>query len=356
MDGGGQATAAPQQPAATNPPAQQVTVSTSRARPAWVDSVDAVYSRARYVAAVGAASDRTLAERYALANLVAFFGQSIQADRTTIDTYQEAVRSGVVTGWASDISMQNTIRTTAAMDTLVGADVREVWHDTRNNMFFAVAVMEKAMAARIYTDMILANQNMIANLISMTPTERNSLDGFSRYQFAATVADINVSYGNLLRLIDAVPPDGLIAGEFYRSEARRITETIPIGIRVTNDRAGRIQGAFARAFSDIGFRSGGAGSRYMLEVDVVATPTDHPNQNRFVRIDVDARLTDNGITILPYNFNTREGHATLAEAENQAYSVAVRIINDGNPRARPPSPSYVNILRDYLARLVPERR
>ena len=358
MDGGSNTSSQQSGPAQNSPSTQNTVVNTSRSKPAWVDSPNSVYSRAQYVAVTGHANDRTMAERDSLAKLVGFFGQSIHAEQTSVDTYQEAVRSGVVTGWSTDSTMQNTIRISASMDTLLGAEIREVWQDSKTSIYYAVAVMEKAAAARLYTEVIKANQNMIENLVTMSSAEKNSLDGFSRYQFAAAIANINISYGNVLRQLDAAPPAGLEVGETYRREMRNIAQAIPIGVRVTNDRNGKVQGAFTKAFTDMGFgsRSGGTG-RYVLDVNVAVSEAVFPNNpNKFARWEIDARLTDNGVTILPFNASGREGRATLPEAENFAYMAAERMINTGDPRANPPVSSYANLLKDYLARLVPEKR
>jgi len=338
-------TPAPSQSAAPSP---SVSVSTG-ARPAWVDSVDSVYSRTQYASAVGVASDQAMAERNALANLVAYFGQSIQADQTITNTYREAVRNGITSDWSDNTTIDETIRTSASMDTLVGAEIRSVWYDSRN-AYYAVAVLEKSKAAVVYRDMIIVNQNMIKNLLEMNQTEKNSIEGIAHYQFAAVIADINTSYGNLLRLIEAPLPEGMVSGSQYRLEAQNITRAIPIGIRVSNDRAGRIQSAFAKSITDIGFRSGGTNSRYVLQVDAVVSPVDLPNnQNKFVRIELYAVLTDTleGSNLLTYSFNPplREGHLTLSEAENRAYTAAERKINE----------EYKDILADYLARLMPAR-
>jgi hypothetical protein len=329
--------------------AQQGTVvNTGRNKPAWVDSVDSVYSRAQYVAAVGYAAERAMAEKNALANLTAFFGQSIQADQTIVNTYHEAVRNGVTAGWTDSIAMQNTIRTSASMDTLIGAEIKEVWIDSRTNTCYAAAVMEKAKTAQLYAEMIQANQNIINNLVAMSPAEKNSLEGFSRYQFAATVADMNTSYGNLLRLIDAAVP-ALVRGDEYRLEAQNITKAIPVGVTVTNDKSGRIQGAFAKSLSDLGFRSGGNNSRYVLQVDITISPVDLPNaqNNIFARMELSANLTDTslGAVLLPYNFNNREGHRSKEEAENRLYLAAERKI----------SGEYTKLLNDYLSQLLPNR-
>jgi hypothetical protein len=325
---------------------QGTTVNTGRTKPAWVDSVDSVYNRNQYTAAVGVASDRTMSEKNALANLTGIFGQSIRADQTITNTYQEAVRSGVTTGWTDNIAMQNTITTTALMDTLLGAEVREVWSDSKNT-WYAVAVMEKAKTTQLYNEMINANQNMINNLITMNQTEKNSLEGFSRYQFAAAVADINITYGNVLQVIGSPLPQGLLKGDVYRLEAQNITKTIPVGITVKNDKSGRIQGAFAKSLSDLGFRSGGNNSRYVLDVNIVTLPVEYPNnKNKYTRIEIDAKLTEDGITLLPYNFADRDGFSTQSEADNRAYMLAEKGI----------AAAYPKVLNDYLSNLLPVRR
>jgi len=297
---------------------------------------------------VGYASGRDMAEKNAFANLTGFFGQSIYADQTIKNTYSEAVRNGATAGWTDTISMDNTIRTTASLDNLAAAEIREVWHDSRNNVYYAAAVMEKSKAALIYTDMINANQNMIKNLTAMNQTEKNTMEGFSRYQFAAAAADINITYGNVLKLIDAPVPGGLKKGDEYRLEAQNIAKTIPVGITVKNDKAGRIQGAFAKVLSEAGFRSGGNNSRYVLDVNVSVSPVDLPNNvNKFARIELGANLTDTGSksVLLPYNFTGREGHATASEAENRAYMAAERKIGE----------EYKDLLFTYLSQLLPKK-
>jgi len=235
------------------------------------------------------------------------------------------------------------------MDTLVGAEIRGVWFDSRDT-YYAVAVLEKARAAQVYTDMIKANLSLIKNLTTMSQTERNTMEGVSRYQFAAAVADINATYGNLLRMIDAPLPEGMVTSNQYRLEAQNIIRAIPIGITVKNDRSGRIQSAFAKAFTDLTFRSGGNSSRYVLQVEITVSPVDLPaNTNKFARMEMNAVLTDTveGSNLLTYSFNPplREGHLNLSEAENRVFLAAERKINE----------EYKNVLSNYLSSLLPVR-
>ena len=326
---------------------QGAALNTSKDKPAWVDSVDAVYSRQLYVAAVGYAADRAMSERNALGNLTAIFGQSIQADQRITNTYQEAVKSGKTAGWSDTVDMENTIKTSASMDTLIGAEIKEVWFDSKST-YYAVAVMEKQKTAQLYGDMIKANQAMIGNLTNMNQTEKNTIEGLGRYQFAAVAADINLTYANVLNVIGAPVPQGLKRGDEYRLEAQNIARAIPVNIAVKNDKSGRIQGAFAKSLSELGFRSGGNDSRYALNVDINISPAELPNNpNKFVRMELRADFTDTsqGAVLLPYNFNNREGHNTVAEAENRAFLAAERKINE----------EYSKLLNNYLSQFLPKK-
>ena len=313
--------------------------------PAWVNSVDSVYPRSRYAAAAGFAPNRAMAEKNALAALASFFGQSVQVNTSAVSAYRQAVVNGVTDGWIDTAEMSGVVKTQSSQDNLLGAEIREVWFDSKDT-YYAVAVMEKARSAGLYSELIQANLNIIKNLLAMTPNEKYSLEGVIRYRFAAAAADINVSCANMVRLLDFSAPDGIVSGDEYRLEARNIAKTIPVGITVTYDRQGRLFGAFAKCFTDLGFETNTGGSRYVLNVNSSVSPVDLPNNpNYFSRIEIAANLTDTNLSIvlLPYNFNAREGHLTQAEAENRAIASAQRDINE----------TFADALSEYLSRLMP---
>ena len=315
-------------------------------QPEWIGDPYTKYDRQAYVAAVGSGNSRQAAEKNALGNLVAVFGQEIQVDEKLTVSYQEAVKSGVTANWSETTANDNTISTSAGLDSLVGAEIGDVWDDGKGT-FSAAAILSKTKAFQIYREMINANQKMISNLVNIPAAQKNTLEGYSRYQFAAVVADINISYGNLLSVIGA-PVQGLARGDDYRLEANNITKAIPVAIRVQNDKSNRIQGAFAKAISDAGFQSGGSNSRYELDVDVTLQPvTIQGNANVFTRIEVTANLVDTSdrSVILPFSFNSREGHISQTEADNRAILVAEKKIGA----------DYAKMLTDHLSRLLPKK-
>jgi len=321
--------------------------------PAWVSDVYSVYNRAQYVAATGYGSSRSAAEGNALAAVTSFFGQTVQVERNAASYYKQAIVNGVMESWIDTAEMRSNINTTAVLDNLMGVEIEEVWYNSRDT-YYAVAVMEKAKTVRIYTDLIRANLNVIQNLVSMTPNERSSLDGVIRYRFAAAVADVNISYRNIVALLGGNAPAIGHNGDYYRLEAQNIIKIIPVNVPVTNDRNSRIFGAFAKCFTDLGFevsraeRGSNSNSRYVLDVNAALSPVNLPgNPGYFVRIELSANLTDtlNNIVLFPYNFNIREGHVSLSEAEVRAIAEAERNISE----------NYSTLLSEYLTSLMPKK-
>lgn len=115
-----------------------------------------------------------------------------------------------------------------------------------------------------------------------------------------------------------------------------------------NDRSGRSEGAFAKALSDTGFQIGGNNSRYTLDVNIITTAVEYPNdEKKWTLINVAANLVDSGsgAVLLPYNFPTpRAGHNTQALADNLAYKDAEDKINA----------EYAGLLSGYLNQLLPK--
>jgi hypothetical protein len=268
----------------------------------------------------------------------------------SVANYSEAVKSGAIQV-SENVSVQEAITTSAEMDSLVGAEIAEVWYDGQS-VYYAAAVMDRAKTAVLYADLIRSNERIITDLTTMTQAEKNTLNGYSRYQLAATIADTNRLYANVLTLVgnsSGINPGDMKRGDDYRIEAAGIARAIPIGVRVRGDQQDRIKNAFTRALGSAGFMSGGSNPRYTLEAVLTLTPTDLPNQqNKFVRYAVDANLTDSAggnSVILPFNVSGREGHLTIPEAENRAIREAERKITE----------EFAPALLDYLAVLLPRR-
>ena len=313
------------------------------AEPGWVSDPYKVYNRAVYIAAVGYGPTRDAAEKSALTNLTSIFGQSVSSETRTDYTYTEAVQASSSV-WSEKSDLEQAVVTSVAMDTLIGAEIKDIW-TSPDKVWYAVAAMDRAKTNMIYAELIQQNQQTIDRLIRLSAAERQSFEGFLNYYQAANLADANLVFANVRNVISpgSMAGENLKTGNDYRLEASQIARNIPITVTVENDMQNRIRGAFSSALTRAGFITGGAGGRYILKTILSLNEVNYPNSPyKFIRYVVDANLIDTttGAILFPYNINDREGHASISEAQNMAVRAAeTRINND-----------YLKALQAYLSR------
>jgi hypothetical protein len=299
--------------------------------PDWVSNPRAAYPEAQYVSAVGYGADRESAEKNALGALIAVFGQTVKGETTVTSRYSEAVQSGAIEiTEGSDVD--RAVKTSFDLDSVVGAEIKATWDDG-NKTKYALAVMERARAAMLYSNLLETNEETITKLIAIPDADKNTLDAYARYDLAAAIGDMNGRFLNVLSVVNpaaaAAKGGSVRKGDQLRLECLRIAQNIPIAVTVANDRDGRIKAALSQAISASGFKTGGTGSRYALDGTLTLSEVVlKNNDNKFVRYIVDARLTDTatGAILMPYNVQGREGHSTVPEAENRALRAAEKKI------------------------------
>jgi hypothetical protein len=314
--------------------------------PSWVYDPGSVYPGDLYVSAVGYGPDRSSAEKNALGALISIFSQSVQGEIRTSQSYSEALSGGIIdTREQSEIF--NAVKTSFAMDTLIGAEIKDGWFDGEET-HYAVAVMDKMQCGLLYSDLIESNRQIIQNLINVPEKELYTLDTYARYNLAGTIADANTAFINVFSVINPIPASllrrELRPGEDYRLEGKDLCRNITMAVKVDNDPGGRIGAAFSAVLTGAGFRLDAGNPRYVLEVAVTLADVElHQNQNKFIRYVIDSRLieTASGQTLFPYAINGREGHLNRLEAENRAIRVAEEKIRS----------SYAEELVGYLSRL-----
>ena len=315
-------------------------------RPNWVSNPYAAFPRDRYIAVVGTAANRNDAERRAFAALVAFFSQSIRADLTVVTVYSEAVSNGTITV-SENTQVRDTVVTAASLDTLIGAEIGNVWDDGRGTVY-ALAYVDRARTAAIYTEIILMNQRNIDNLITMSAAEKNTFDGYARYKLAFLIAGMNAKYANIVTLSG----DSNVSLNFSNADAllletSNIIRNISVGINAGGDRNNRVRDAFAKALSGEGLRTQGSNTPYVLEVNINMSEATFPGNNViFCRYTLSANLIERatGSVLFPFSLSDREGHSTYEAAQTRAFIEMERTINE----------RYPVLFREYLAALLPK--
>ena len=315
-------------------------------RPNWISNPYTAYPRDRYLAAVGTAANRSEAEKRAFAALVAFFGQSIRTDLTVATVYSEAVSNGIITV-SENTQVRDTIVTAASLDTLIGAEIGNVWDDGRGTIY-ALAYIDRARTAAVYTEIILMNQRNIDNLLTMSAAEKNTFDGYARYKLAALIAGMNEEYAGIVTLAgDSNVSFNLSNADTLSLETSNIIRNISVGFNVGGDSNNRVRDAFAKVLSGEGLRTQGSNTPYVLEVNINMSEATYPgNVFKFCNYTLSANLIERttGSVLLPFNVSDREGHSTYETAQTRALAVMERTIAE----------KYPVLFREYLAALLPQ--
>jgi hypothetical protein len=181
----------------------------------------------------------------------------------------------------------------------------------------------------------------------MTAAEKNTFDGYARYKIAANIAGINSKYSIVVSQTGGSTSSlNMKDADFFNLEAANIIKNITVVVAVNNDRANRIQDAFAKVLSAEGLRTRGNNPLYTLEVKINSSEVTYPGNNHiFCLMEISANLIEKttGASLFPFSFDEREGHNTFANAETSAFRSAEKTIEE----------KYPALLREYFASLMP---
>jgi predicted fused transcriptional regulator/phosphomethylpyrimidine kinase len=306
----------------------------AQSKPAWVDNPSAAYPARLYVSAVGYGANRQAAESNAVGSLTAFFKQSVSSSVRITDRETQVNGQSVS---ASDMSQ--SIEASAALDSLIGAEIKAVWNDTQNRLWYAAVVMEKAKCRGLYAaelDKAVREINALTDLSGGVAFET-----IARCKKARSLAGDADVYALVLVLLDGPNRQAEISRLFPKvSAALNEAQAIPVDVRVTGDVNGRIRAAFSGIFTAAGFKTGNRNSRYALEVTL--TMAAAPKTAYFnTRYTIDAVLKDTrtGAELFTYNAANRESHpASQEDADTRVIMGAQRKITEEFP----------GVLQEYL--------
>ena len=302
--------------------------------PPWVDKPSVVYPDRLYVSAVGSGQDLRRAEASALGTLTAYFKQSVTSVVNINDTERQV--DGRST---SDSRMSLSIKAEAALDVLIGAEIKNTWNDPKSKNWYVVAVMEKAKCGELYSRELDKTIDEINALVDISGGI--SFETITNCRKAQDILGKADMYAMILSLLDGpnrqseVSEIGVVVSGIL-AEAK----AIPVDVRVRGDVNGRIKAAFAEAFTAAGFRTGSRNSRFALEITMTLMPVV---QGRYfnTRYTVDAILKDTltGAELFTYNIGNRESHpASQMDADNRAIIGAERKITE----------EFSGVLQNYL--------
>ena len=304
--------------------------------PDWTNNPSKYYPTAQYFTGVGSARSRSDAELQSVTELASVFGQSVSGTTAASSRMTQFMGADGSYTNTSDSEISQSTKNKIAHDNLIGIEIRESFHDEKNNTWYVLAVMEKAKVTELYRSMIQKNQNEIALLRNQVAasTDKYTLDNFVRLDFARELALANDV--SIKRLLVVNPSAGTAMqgvttpAATLQKEARELAIKIPICIKVENDDDNRISKAFAEVMSQAGFNTtSGSNERYQILCDITYwDDKSSDGKTQFANYTVTGGLVDTSVgeELVPLSFTGREGSPTIENARQRAKSTIVNKI------------------------------
>ncbi|NTW48801.1 MAG: hypothetical protein HGB19_03550 [Chlorobiales bacterium] len=198
-------------------------------RPTWVDGKSVKYPDAFYLVGVGSSPSRELAENSARANVAKIFKVDLSAVTSTTTT------ETLVNKKDSQLQEKTFARVDASLKkTIEGTVIEEVWRDTENNRYYALAVLERDMAASIFKERIGEIDKEFGETKTLSLSTADKLEKIRAFVRMKTLLKARESVNTDLRIVDAsnqgIAPS-YSPGKENAEIARFLTNEVLLGVK-----------------------------------------------------------------------------------------------------------------------------
>lgn len=284
--------------------------------PKWVDDPDGEYPTATHISAVGSGNSRQSAESAAKFAVCQVLGERISGEQN--------LRQSDSTGGSATAALDLSVTEKVLFEKIVGVKIVDSCRDTDNgrDVYYSLAVLNKNEAWGYYSQKISSLESEIVAAMKQAESERGSLRAVAQMNRALALAEENEYNIEILSSIMATRQSVKYGGvQNVRNLRSSIGDEVRVFVNVSGDDSGRILSAFQSALSDAGVtlaRTGEFG--YLLYAEVQYENLPDSNGYRWIRCNLNTTLSTNDerTVILPYNWNSREGHLDAQQAKNRA--------------------------------------
>lgn len=288
--------------------------------PEWAMGHSERYPSEAFLAGVGVASERPLAEDRARAEIAKIFQVQVQSRETS----SESQWLGRVGNLATDEYRQSVqAELTATTDkVLEGVRIAEIWQDKKAGEYYALAVLDRLRAARALRGELDDIDQTVIGQVRQAEAEPAVLRRLGHYLQVLKVLERRGGIAADLRVVD---PAGWVAEAPYRladisGRADREAAAIRIGVELADDRQGIVEGALIRALAGLGMQLAPAPERDLLvrgSVDVERFTAGEPWQWVVASAQVEF-MTSDGTVLDALRTSVKEGSQLATRAETLA--------------------------------------
>ncbi len=283
--------------------------------PSWITATEHEYTK-NNLCAVGIATSQEQANSIAISNIGKIIKQKIESEIVVVNS--ESLLSNGNSELSSSINQ--IVKTSALIDSLVGVEIAETWIDREEN-YYSLAILNKTKTYLYYSEKISENEKIIKENLNLVSSDKDKFFVYGKLQNAIKLAQDNETYLDIIyavnkasytvtaKSITKVNDIENIASDF----ARKIYITIS-GMESEN----KIKNYFYKYFTDKGFSVNAPQTDYYFNIDMKIENTSS-GELFYARYNFLANLKDlqNNSIIYSYSASERIAHKSFSEANQK---------------------------------------
>ena len=297
--------------------------------PTWINEPYSVYQTGYFVA-VGSDKIKNIAELNAVSELAGILSRDVKSNMVANSSMTQKEEDNI-SSLISEQNLNQQITVNIDQRNLIGIEILETFFDDNKEQWYALAVLDKQKAEKIYSKEIEASYKNINQNYNESKNKTNNFDKLRYLYKCKKEAQYVQSLIVRLQVInfeaaETIQRTDISESKFY-IEFNNIASKIPISIQVNNDLNNEIKIACSDVFESYGFKIQEQANN-VLSVDLENNfRTVYDPDAVYCESNVAIRLNLSGEQIVfPFNYTNRAAGKNQELAQKKEYNNLSTII------------------------------
>lgn len=297
--------------------------------PAWINKPYSVYQTGYFVA-VGSDKIKNIAELNAVSELAGILSRDVKSNMVANSSMTQKEEDNI-SSLISEQNLNQQIIVNIDQRNLIGIEIIETFFDDNKEQWYALAVLDKQKAEKIYSKEIEASYKNINQNYNESKNKTNNFDKLRYLYKCKKEAQYVQSLIVRLQVINFEAAETIqrtdISENKFNIEFNNIANKIPISIQVNNDLNNEIKIACSDVFESYGFKIQEQANN-VLSVDLENNfRTVYVPDAVYCESNVAIRLILSGEQIVfPFNYTNRAAGKNQDLAQKKEYNNLSAII------------------------------
>jgi hypothetical protein len=297
------------------------------AAPGWVIDKNIDYPPDRYIAEVREGDSRADAEAFAIGGISLFFKTTANVKTDARREYNELIANQNAAEWSQKSYLNESSEITSDVEFLgVHTESYEHRADKNKTLWYSLAYIDRAEAAKIYDGKIKANLSAINAIENDAKGEDEDFFACTLYHQTLPIIAITTEYINMARAVDGKPDKYANELNYFgglQNEYRKLRAVITFTVTANENKfSGKIERAVQDVLESNNFKVGGLGA-YNVKLEISSEEVVLP-AGMFILSSLVIKMIHGERALMSYSKNyPRSGGTTTAV---QSYNITANMI------------------------------